>query len=42
MDPHLARTVPQHRVVVLVQRFFLLDADRLRADGLGRLGEVLS
>jgi len=40
LDPHVARTVPRYRVVVLVQGFFLLDTGRLRADGLGRLGEV--
>lgn len=40
LNLHLARTVPQHRVIVLVQRFFLLDTDGLRADGLGRFGEV--
>ena len=40
LDLHLARTVPWHRVVVLVQRFFLLDTDRLRTDGLWWLGKV--
>ena len=40
VDPRLARAVPWHGVVVLVQRFFLLDTDRLRADGLWWLGKV--
>ena len=40
LDPHLARAVPRHRVVVLVQRFFLLDTDRLRRGRLRGLGEV--
>lgn len=34
------RAVPGYRVVVLVQRFLLLDADRLRTDRLRWLGEV--
>jgi hypothetical protein len=29
VDPRLARAVPRDRVVVLVQRFFLLDTDRV-------------
>ena len=44
LDPHLTRTVPWHgivvRVLVLVQRFFLLDTDRLRADRLWWLRKV--
>jgi hypothetical protein len=40
LDPHLASAVPRYRVVVLVQRFFLLDADRLCTNGLRWLGEV--
>lgn len=38
--PHLVRAVPGYRVVILVQRFLLLDADRLRTDRLRWLGEV--
>lgn len=34
LDPHLACAVPRYRIVVLVQRFFLLDAGGLRT---GRL-----
>ena len=40
VNPHLTRSVPRDRVVVLVQRFFLLDTDGLRPNGLWRLGEV--
>jgi len=40
VDPRFARAAPQHGVVVLVQRFFLLDTDRLRGDGLWWLGKV--
>lgn len=42
LDPHLARTVPWYTVIVLIQRFFLLDADRLRANRLGWFGEMFS
>jgi len=40
LDPRLARTVPRYGVVVLVQGFFLLDTNGLRADGLRRLREM--
>lgn len=40
VNPHLACSIPRDRVIVLVQRFFLLDTDRLRPDRLWRLGEV--
>ena len=40
MNPRLARPVPRDRVIVLVQRFFLLDTDGLRPDRLWWLGEV--
>lgn len=40
VNPHLARSVPRDRVVVLVQGFFLFDMDGLRSNGLWWLGEV--
>ena len=40
VNPHLARSVPRDRVVVLVQRFFLLNTNRLCPDRLWWLGEV--
>lgn len=40
VDHGLARSVPRDRVVVLVQRFLLLDTNRLRSNGLRWLGEV--
>jgi hypothetical protein len=42
LDLHLTRTVPRRRVIVLVQRFFLLNTNGLCADGLWRFGEVFS
>jgi len=39
VNPRLARPVPRDRVIVLVQRFFLLDTDRLRPHRLW-LGKV--
>ena len=40
VNPHLTRSVPRDRVKVLVQRFFLLNTDRLCPDRLWWLGEV--
>ena len=40
VNPRLARPVPRDRVIVLVQRFFLLDTDRLRPHRLWWLREV--
>lgn len=40
LDLHLARAVSGYRVIVLIQRFFFFDADRLSTDRLRWLGEV--